>query len=241
MGTQTSAAAAFSYDAPVVSGCACQRRACAPAFANASPPAALRPATVRLSAATSWQWPAPTSAPGTRRPSPRPDPLAHERLVSVCSALVTIGGQTCGFPLGAFRNASLLQCTMPAGQGVGAQVVVSVANQASNNPVTFNYDAPTIGSVTCVPPPRARACALAAEQRADGTARRPSNGPAAGRIAITLQGSRHAACPPRTVCPSRSPRTRSFGVSGTVSVGGTPCSPVSYAHRCLLPAAPQRA
>lgn len=74
--------------------------------------------------------------------------------------VVTVGGATCPLTLQTHQQ---IECTLPAGQGTGHPVQVTVAGQSSNT-VSYDYGPPSISSLT------------------------PSSGPTAGGTALTLVG-----------------------------------------------------
>jgi hypothetical protein len=78
-------------------------------------------------------------------------------------ATVTVGGEDCAVNP-AQHTHSLLRCSVPAGQGVSLQVVVTVAGQDSNVRF-FGYSNPVVDSIS------------------------PSQGPTSGQFTLTLTGS----------------------------------------------------
>ena len=79
------------------------------------------------------------------------------------SGQIIVGTTSCPVVPSSYTSTSV-QCTLPAGQGTGLSVTLTVSNQTSNAK-TLSYDAPTITTVA------------------------PANGPTAGAITLTLLGS----------------------------------------------------
>ena len=74
-----------------------------------------------------------------------------------------IGTNVCPLVAAQYTQTSVV-CTLPAGEGLGNNVQITVSGQPSNIK-TFNYQGPSISSVT------------------------PANGPTAGNIKLTVLGN----------------------------------------------------
>ncbi len=102
----------------------------------------------------------------------------------VINSIVTIDGTPC--PLASTPTAGMLQCTVPAGQGTGKDLVVrhDRTNGNQSTPYPFSYTAPDVISVF------------------------PTSGPAAGNIPITITGTNFGTSGSVTVggaaCPTTS-------------------------------------